>query len=75
MKWEVRISYKKGVQDSEGESTLSGLKTLGFDSVEKVGAAKLYVIEGNLTYGDVEQMCQRLLANPVSQDYQITEVK
>ena len=75
MKWEVRISYKKGVQDSEGESTLSGLKALGFKEVEKVSAAKVYVIEGNLRFIDIEKMCQRLLANPVSQDYTITEVK
>jgi phosphoribosylformylglycinamidine synthase len=75
MKWEVRIAYKKGVQDSEGESALTGLKTLGFTNVESVGATKLYVIEGNLTHEDIEDMCERLLTNPVSQDYTITEVK
>ena len=75
MKWEVRISYKKGVLDSEGKSTLSGLKTLGFNGVDNVSAAKVYVIEGNLTRRDVEDICERLLANPVSQDYLISEVK
>jgi phosphoribosylformylglycinamidine synthase subunit PurS len=75
MKWEVRISYKKGVQDSEGESTLTGLKTLGFNGVDNVSAAKVYLIEGSLTRRDVEEMCERLLANPVSQDYTISEVK
>ncbi len=75
MKWEVRISYKKGVQDSEGESTLSGLRTLGFEAVKSVGTASVYVIEGDLGLEDVEEMCERLLANPVSQDYSITEVK
>ncbi len=75
MKWEVRISYKKGVQDSEGESTLTGLKALGFDEIKKVGTAKVYVIEGRLSKKQVEEMCQRLLANPVSQDYTISKVK
>jgi len=75
MKWEVRISYKKGVQDSEGESALLGLKTLGFSHVESVGTAQVYVIEGNLSRDEVDDMCQRLLANPVSQDYLIREVK
>ena len=75
MKWEVRIAYKKGVQDSEGDSTLKGLNALGFNEVKSVGAAKLYVIEGNLNFHDIEDMCKRLLANPVSQDYTITEVK
>ncbi len=75
MKWEVRISYKKGVQDSEGDSTHSGLKALGFKGVKGVGTAKVYVIEGDVARDDVEMMCQRLLANPVSQDYEIFEVK
>ncbi|MFQ5800602.1 MAG: phosphoribosylformylglycinamidine synthase subunit PurS [Candidatus Hydrothermarchaeales archaeon] len=75
MKWEVRISYKKGVQDSEGESTLAGLKVLGFGGLEDVSTARVYVIEGELAYEDVEKMCKKLLANPVSQDYTITEVK
>jgi phosphoribosylformylglycinamidine synthase len=75
MKWEVRISYKKGVQDSEGESTLSGLRTLGFKAVNGVETASVYVIEGDLGLEDVEEMCERLLANPVSQDYSISEVK
>jgi phosphoribosylformylglycinamidine synthase PurS subunit len=75
MKWEVRISYKRGVQDSEGESTLAGLRVLGFKDVQDVGTAKVYVIEGDLAYADVEKMCERLLANPVSQEYIITEVK
>lgn len=74
MRWEVRISYKKGVQDSEGDSTKQGLKTLGFDRIEKVGSAKVFVIDGGYQYDEIEEMCKRLLANPVSQDYQISEV-
>ncbi len=75
MKWEVRISYKKGVQDSEGESTLSGLAKLGFVGLKGVGTARVYVIEGDYRLVDVEEMCEKLLANPVSQDYLISEVK
>ncbi len=75
MKLEVKVSYKKGVQDSEGESTLSGLKTLGFNGAKGVGTARVYVIEGDLGLEDVEEMCEKLLANPISQDYLISEVK
>ncbi len=75
MKWEVRISYKKGVQDSEGESTLYGLRVLGFEALEHVGTSKVYTIDGDIDYEDVEKMCKRLLANPVSQDYNITQIE
>jgi phosphoribosylformylglycinamidine synthase len=74
MRFEVRISYKPGVQDTEGESTQGGLKVLGFDRVEGVRTAKVYVIEGDYQREDIEEMCRRLLANPVSQDYEIREL-
>ncbi len=74
MRFEVRISYKPGVQDTEGESTLGGLKVLGFDRVRGVRTAKVYVIEGDYRREDIEDMCRRLLANPVSQDYEIREL-
>ena len=73
MLWEVRIAYKPGVQDSEGESTLRGLQALGFKNVKKVGTAKVYRIEGDYSKDEIEEMCKRLLANPVSQDYEIEE--
>ncbi len=73
MLWEIRIAYKPGVQDSEGESTLKGLQTLGFKNVEKVSTAKVYRIEGDYSKDEIEEMCKRLLANPVSQDYEIEE--
>lgn len=73
--WEVRISYKPGVQDTEGESTLQGLKILGFKKVKSVGTSKIYRIEGNYSKKDIEEMCRRLLANPVSQNYEIVEVR
>ncbi len=75
MQWEVRIGYKPGVQDTEGESTLRGLKTLGFEKVKTVHASKVYRIEGNYSKEEIEEMCRRLLANPVSQNYTIEEVK
>lgn len=75
MKWRVTISYKKGVQDSEGTSTLQGLRTLGFDEVQNVSTAKVYLIEGEVQLNDLEEMCKKLLANPVSQDYTITRLE
>jgi phosphoribosylformylglycinamidine synthase len=74
MLWEVRISYKPGVQDAEGESTLRGLHALGFDRVEEVRTAKVFMIKGSYERAEVEEMCRRLLANPVSQDYSVVEV-
>jgi phosphoribosylformylglycinamidine synthase subunit PurS len=75
MEWEVRISYKPGVQDTEGESTLEGLKALGFKGVETVHSAKVFRIRGEFERTEIEKMCKRLLANPVSQDYEIIKLR
>jgi len=75
MQWEVRIGYKPGVQDTDGESTLRGLKTLGFEKIKTVHASKIYRIEGDYSKDEIEEMCRRLLANPVSQNYIIEEVR
>jgi phosphoribosylformylglycinamidine synthase len=75
MLWEVRIAYKQGVQDSEGESALKGLQTLGFKNIESVGTAKVYRIEGDYKRKEIEEMCKRLLANPVSQNFEIEEIE
>lgn len=75
MLWEVRITYKPGVQDTEGASTLKGLQTLGFEEVKGVHTSKVYLIEGDYSKAEIEEMCKRLLANPVSQDYTIREIE
>lgn len=74
MLWEVRITYKPGVQDAEGESTSMGLRTLGFKKIKEVHTSKVYRIRGDYSKAEIEEMCKRLLANPVSQDYTIEKV-
>lgn len=60
------------MQDPEGETTLEGLRLLGFECVEEVGTAKIFWVQG-CTREEVELMCRRLLANTTSQDYEIVE--
>ncbi len=73
----VEIFLKKGVADPEGDATLKALKLLGFQSVSSVRSAKLFRI--HLEEADAakakdaaEEMCRKLLANPVIHDYRIT---
>ena len=73
----VEIFLKKGVADPEGDATFKALKLLGFAGATAVRSAKLFRI--SLSEGDaakaraeVEEMCRKLLANPVIHDYRIT---
>ena len=72
----VSIGLKKGVADPEGKNTAKALHLLGFDSVSGVSSAKMFRIriEGvdrEKAVAMVEDMCRKLLANPVIHDYKI----
>ena len=65
---------KSTVNDPEGITVKNGLHSLGFDIVDSVRFGKY--IEVNLSTDDVNQaseevedMCQKLLANPVIEQY------
>ena len=76
--FKVEIHLKKGVADPEGANTLKTLYLLGFEDVTGVGFSKCFTIamkDGSKdSRGQVEDMCQRLLANPVIQSYTIEEM-
>jgi len=70
------VMLKTGVLDPQGEAVRHALGALGFDGVEGVRQGK--VIELDLTETDaakaeaqVNQMCEKLLANTVIESYRI----
>jgi len=76
MKAQIAIRLRPDVLDPQGKAIGQALATLGFDGVGGVRQGKLIEIE--LDAADpaaakaaVEAMCQRLLANPVIEDYEI----
>lgn len=76
MHFQVQVKLKKGVADPEGDNTLKALRLLGFRGISTVHTAKLFEIEVDennekRAREDVEEMCKRLLANPVIQDFKI----
>lgn len=73
---EIQISLKPGVIDAEGETVEKNLKLLGYGKVNKVKTLKVYhiSIEGKSTEGvkkEMEDVCKKLLANPVIQNYEV----
>ncbi|MGB7001188.1 MAG: phosphoribosylformylglycinamidine synthase subunit PurS [Halobacteriota archaeon] len=76
---EVTIKLKRGVTDPEGENTKKALNLLGFNNVHSVKSMKTFRIaieaEGSDVKSEVEEMCKKLLANPVIHDYKISVVK
>ena len=76
----VTIGLKKGVSDPEGANTLKALKLLGFNNVKEAKTIRIVdlLIDGKSETDvkkSVEQMCQRLLTNPVIHTYHIEIIK
>jgi phosphoribosylformylglycinamidine synthase PurS subunit len=70
----IYVTLKPGVLDAQGDTVKSALETLGFTGVEDVRIGKFMVVTLNSATREqanaqVEEMCRRLLANPVIEEY------
>ena len=70
----VYVTLKPTVNDPQGMTILGGLKSLGFDLATEVRAGKYLEIkvdsaERAAAETTVEEMCRKLLANPVIESY------
>ena len=70
----IYVTLKPGVLDAQGDTVKSALETLGFKGVEDVRIGKFLVIKldggtKEQATREVHEMCRRLLANPVIEDY------
>ena len=73
MKVRVYVTLKKGVLDPQGKAIHHALEGLGFAGVNDVRAGKLIEldVDSGTSDGDVEEMCRKLLANTVIENYRI----
>ena len=70
----VFIQLKPTVSDPQGQTIQGGLRQLGFDTVDSVRAGKYMEIRIDEQKEDeasakVRDMCDKLLANPIIEDY------
>ena len=76
MKVRVHITLKNGVLDTQGKAISNALGSMGFFGINEVRQGKyieLDIAEDDPTkaQSSVEEMCRKLLANTVIEDYQI----
>ena len=76
MKISVIITLKKDVLDPQGKVIQQTLDGMGFDNINEVRQGKYFVIDMNekdkkTAERKVEDMCKKLLANLVIEDYKI----
>ncbi len=76
MKAKVYVTYKSGVLDPQGKAVRGGLASLGYSEVADVRQGKYFEIrldekDPTKAKARVEEMCKRLLSNPVMEDFRI----
>ena len=76
MKARVTVRLKSGVLDPQGLTIQKSLRSLGYEEVGAVRQGKVFEVEMAdgaevAAAGRLDEMCRRLLANPVIEEYQI----
>jgi phosphoribosylformylglycinamidine synthase subunit PurS len=74
LKAKIYISLKKQVADPQGVAIQHALDSLHFKGIEKVRMGKMITLtlntKGRKKAGeDIDRMCKKILANPVTEDY------
>jgi len=76
MKARVHVTLKNGILDPQGAAVKHSLGTLGFEGVDRVRQGKIIELELAETdvakaKAQVNDMCEKLLANTVIEDYSV----
>ena len=76
MKVKVIVTPKNGVLDPQGKAIQQTLNGMGFSNIKEVRQGKYFNIEiiekdESKAKAKVEDMCKKLLANLIIEDYQI----
>jgi phosphoribosylformylglycinamidine synthase PurS subunit len=72
----VHVTPRRGILDPQGKAVESALHSLGFEEIASVHVGRHIVIDTQAdsheaAIASVTAMCERLLANPVTEDFEI----
>jgi phosphoribosylformylglycinamidine synthase len=72
----IHITPRKGLLDPQGKAVGDALRTLGFKAVKDVHVGRYIIVETDAydavaAEETVTEMCNKLLANPVTEDFEI----
>ncbi len=79
LKFSVTVTLKKDVLDPQGKVVQNTLQNLGMDNLTNIRQGKYFEIElndsdQNHAKKKVDEMCKKLLANLIIEDYKVTKI-
>jgi phosphoribosylformylglycinamidine synthase len=69
--FEIEVLTKEGFKNSRGEHVLSDIYGLGIEDITNVEYSTLYVVEGDISFGEIETIASELLTDKVAESYLI----
>jgi len=74
-RYEIYVTYKLGIFDPPGATAERALANLGYEGVNSVKIGKFIRLDADADLPTVTEMCGKLLANPVIEDFRIETVE
>lgn len=76
MKAKVKVVLKQGILDPQGKAVLHAIRELGYKNIADVRIGKFIEVEiaadkSKKVREEFEEICKKLLANPVMENFQI----
>ena len=76
MKAKVKVVLKQGILDPQGKAVLHAIRDLGYQNIADVRIGKFIEIEvapnrSKKVKEEVNEICKKLLANPVMENFEI----
>jgi phosphoribosylformylglycinamidine synthase len=73
--YEIYVTYKQGIFDPPGATAERALGNLGYEGINSVKIGKFIRLDAAADLATVTEMCGKLLANPVIEDFRIETVE
>ena len=79
MKFSVTVTLKKDVLDPQGKVVQNTLQNIGMENLKNIRQGKYFEIElddsdENKAKKKVDEMCKKLLANLIIEDYKVNKI-
>ena len=71
--FDIYITARQGIFDPAGATAKNALENLGFEGIGdvKIGKFIQLTVDDTTSHETIEKMCERLLANPIIEDFRI----
>ncbi|HLV25078.1 MAG TPA: phosphoribosylformylglycinamidine synthase subunit PurS [Gemmatimonadales bacterium] len=76
----IHVTPRSGILDPQGKAITGALQSLGFANVQDVHVGRHIIVEVTANSpaaaeASAREMCEKLLANPVTEDFEIAAVE